>query len=144
MDAAEWLTQPWGEGALAWASVVLRIALGIIFIDAGIGKFRRGIGGFSGWLADLGVPMARVAGPGVATLELVGGLLLLAGLLTSWIAIPLAANMVVATLVQKFKNGAPFQGGDVQGYELDVLMVFACVALILLGAGPLSLDSVLR
>ncbi len=144
MDAAEWLTQPWGEGALEWASVVLRIALGIIFIDAGIGKFRRGIGGFSGWLADLGVPMARVAGPGVATLELVGGLLLLAGLLTSWIAIPLAANMVVATLVQKFKNGAPFQGGDVQGYELDVLMVFACVALILLGAGPLSLDSVIR
>ncbi len=144
MDAVEWLTQPWGEGALAWASVVLRIALGIIFIDAGIGKFRRGIGGFSGWLADLGVPIARVAGPGVATLELVGGLLLLAGLLTSWIAIPLAANMVVATWVQKYKNGAPFQGGDVQGYELDVLMVFACVALILLGAGPLSLDSVIR
>ena len=70
--------------------------------------------------------------------------MLLAGLLTSWIAIPLAANMVVATWVQKFKNNAPFQGGDVQGYELDVLMVFACVALILLGGGPLSLDSVIR
>jgi len=144
MDAADWLTQPWGEDALEWASVVLRIALGVIFIDAGLGKFRRGIGGFSGWLPDLGIPMPRYPGPGVAALELVGGLLLLAGLLTSWVAIPLAANMVAATWVQKFKNNAPFQGGDVQGYELDVLMVFACTALILLGAGPLSLDSLIR
>lgn len=144
MDAADWFTQPWGDDALEWASVVLRIALGVIFVDAGIGKFRRGIGGFSDWLSDLGIPMARIAGPGVAVLELVGGLMLLAGLLTSWIAIPLAANMLVAAWVQKFKNHAPFQGGDVQGYELDVLMVFACAALILLGAGPLSLDSLIR
>ena len=52
--------------------------------------------------------------------------------------------MLVATWVQKTKLGAPFQGGEVQGYELDVLMLLACVALIFLGAGPVSLDSVIN
>jgi len=49
----------------------------------------------------------------------------------------------VATYVQRFKLGAPFQGGDVQGYELDVLMVAAAVTLVLTGAGPISLDALL-
>ena len=114
----------------------------MIFIDAGVGKFRRGITGFSGWLESLGYPMGRQLGPVVATTEIVGGLMLLAGLLVSWVAIPLALNMLVATYTNKFKEGLPFQGGsDKQGYELDVLMVGACVALILLGAGPASIDS---
>ncbi|MDE2988038.1 MAG: DoxX family protein [Chloroflexota bacterium] len=144
MDVGDWLTAPFGGDVLEWASVPLRIALGIIFIDAGLGKFRRGIGGFSGWLESLGVPFPKLAGPGVATIELGGGILLLAGLLVPWIAIPLAINMMVATYVNKFKEGLPFQGSsDKQGYELDVLLVFACIALILMGAGPASIDSLL-
>lgn len=144
MDVAEWITQPFGGGNIDWAAVPLRIALGVIFIDAGLGKYRRGISGFSGWLASMGYPMARLTGPGVATLEVVGGSLLLMGLLTSWLAIPLALNMVVATYTNKVKVGAPFQGSEEgQGYELDVLMVLALVGLVLLGSGPLSLDSLI-
>ena len=142
MDLAEWLSQPFGDSNLDWAAIPLRIVLGVIFLDAGLGKFRRGIGGFGAWLESLGYPMGRRLGPLVATTEIVGGLLLLAGLLTSWVAIPLALNMVVATYTNKFKEKLPFQGGsEQQGYELDVLMVGACVALIFLGAGPASIDS---
>ncbi len=144
MDAGEWLTAPFGAEIIEWAPIPLRIVLGIIFIDAGLGKFRRGIGGFSGWLDSLGVPFPKLAGPGVATIELVGGVLLLAGLLVPWIAIPLAINMMVATYVNKFKEGLPFQGSsDKQGYELDLLLVLACISLILMGAGPASIDSML-
>jgi putative oxidoreductase len=144
MDLGDWLTAPFGAGVLEWGPIPLRIALGVIFIDAGLGKFRRGIGGFSGWLESLGVPFPRLAGPGVASIELGGGILLLAGLLVPWITIPLAINMIVATYVNKFKEGLPFQGSsDKQGYELDVLLVFACIALILMGAGPASIDSIL-
>lgn len=144
MDAAEWLTQPFGKDAVDWAALVLRIAVGVIFIDAGLGKFRRGIGGFSGWLQSLGIPMARVAGPGVAALELVGGAMIFLGLLTSWVAIPLALNMAVATWVNKFKEGAPFQGSsEQQGYELDILLGLACVALVLSGSGALSIDGLI-
>ncbi len=144
MDAAEWLTQPFGGGNIDWASVPLRIVLGVVFIDAGLGKFRRGIDGFSGWLESLGYLMGRQLGPMVAATELVGGVLLLAGRLVSWVAIPLAVNMVVATYTNKVNENLPFQGSsDKQGYELDVVIVWAAVALIFLGAGPVSIDSLI-
>ncbi len=140
----DWLTEPFGAGAIDWAALPLRMALGLIFVDAGLGKWRRGIGGTGDWFESLGFPRPHLLAPGVASLELAGGLLLLMGLGTSWVAIPLAANMVVATAVSKFKLGLPFQGGEVQGYELNVLLVLACVALILLGAGPLSIDGAIN
>lgn len=144
MSVGDWLAAPFGSEVIEWAAIPLRIVLGVIFIDAGLGKFRRGISGFSGWLESLGVPFPKLAGPGVATIELGGGLLLLAGLIVPWIAIPLAINMMVAAYVNKFKEGLPFQGSsDKQGYELDILLVFACIALCLLGAGPASIDSIL-
>ncbi|PZC44500.1 MAG: putative membrane protein YphA, DoxX/SURF4 family [Chloroflexi bacterium] len=140
----DWLTEPWGLQNLEWAAVPLRIALGVIFIDSGLGKWRRGIHGTGDWFQSLGFPMPQQLAMGVASLELAGGVLLLLGLGTSWVAIPLAANMVVATWVQRTKLKAPFQGGEVQGYELDVLMALACVSLIFLGAGPASLDSLIN
>ena len=139
----DWLTEPFGAGNIDWAAVPLRIALGAIFLDAGLGKWRRGIHGTGAWFESLGFPQPHLLAPSIAGLELFGGLLLLIGLGTSWVAIPLAANMIVAVGVSKFKLGMPFQGGEVQGYELNVLLILACAALILLGAGPLSIDSVI-
>lgn len=139
----DWFVEPIG-GMEDWASVPVRLALGIIFIYAGWGKWRRGIRGTAQWLKGLGFLYPFYVAIGIASLEFMGGLLLLLGLGTSWVAIPLAANMVGATFVQKFKLHAPFQGGDVQGYELDVLMVLALVGLIFLGSGPLSIDSLLK
>ena len=137
------LAEPFGDSTFEWTALPLRLALGFIFVDAGWGKFSRGIGGTGEWLGGMGFPQPQITARLIASLELVGGMLLLVGLFTHWVAIPLAANMAVATYTQKFKLGTPFQGGEVQGYELDVLMVAACVALILAGAGPLSLDQLL-
>ena len=139
----ELLTEPFGTSTLEWASLPIRLVLGYIFLDAGLGKWRRGISGTGRWFASLGFPMPQPTARFVATLEVIGGLMLIFGFFTHWVAIPLAADMLVATYVQKFKLGAPFQGGDVQGYELDVLMVAAAVTLFLSGAGPLSLDQLL-
>ena len=70
--------------------------------------------------------------------------MLLAGLFTSWVAIPLAASMLVATYVNAVKLRLPFAGNEnAQGWELDVLMVAALAALVIGGAGPLSLDAAL-
>lgn len=140
----ELIADPWAElfdlETLEWGLVPVRVVLGVIFLDAGLGKWRRGISGTGEWFASLGFPMAQPTARVVATLELVGGVLLILGLGVHWVALPLAGNMVVATYVQKFKLGAPFQGGEVQGYELDVLMVAGAVTLALAGAGELSLD----
>jgi putative oxidoreductase len=143
----EFLTTPWRElfdvDTIEWGIVPVRIVLGYIFLDSGFGKWRRGISGTGNWFAGMGFPFPQATARLVATLELVGGILLIAGFAVHWIAIPLAGNMVVAAFTQKFKLGAPFQGGDVQGYELDVLMVAAAVTLVLGGAGPFSIDATL-
>lgn len=139
----EFLADPWGAEIREWALVPLRIALGVIFVDAGLGKWRRGIGGTGEWFAELGIPFPQAQARLVATVELCGGALLIAGLAAHWAAIPLAATMVVAVYVSKFKLGHPFQGGSVQGYELDVILLAAAVAVALGGAGPLSLDALL-
>ena len=144
-DIVELVTAPWAElfdrETLEWGIIPIRVVLGVIFLDSGLGKWRRGISGTGDWFASLGFPFAQPTARLIATLELVGGAMLIVGLATHWVALPLAGNMVVATYVQRFKLGAPFQGGDVQGYELDVLMVAAAVTLVLIGAGPLSLDA---
>jgi putative oxidoreductase len=139
------LTEPFGTSTLEWGALSLRIALGIVFAHSGWGKWRRGIGGTGRWLESLGIPFPQLNARMVASLELVGGLLLLAGLFTHWVAIPLAANMLVATWAEKYKIGAPFQGSEsAQGYELTIVLGFASVALVLLGAGTFSLDELLR
>lgn len=145
----DYLTDPFGAGQLDWDILdwgvsVLRIVLGYIFLDSGLGKFRRGISGTGNWFAGLDMPAPQATARLVASLELFGGLLLIVGLFTHWVAIPLTLSMVAATYVQKFKLHAPFQGGDVQGYELDVLMVAASVTLVVAGAGTFSLDGLLN
>jgi len=139
------LTEPFGTSTLEWGALSLRIALGIVFVHSGWGKWRRGISGTGRWMESLGIPFPQLNARMVASLELVGGLLLIAGLFTHWVAIPLAANMLVATWAEKYKIGAPFQGSEsAQGYELTIVLAFASVALVLLGAGTFSLDELLR
>ena len=140
----DFLTEPFGTSTLEWAALPLRVTLGVIFVVSGGGKFRRGISGTGRWFEGLGFPLPQATARMVAATELVGGLLLFAGLFTHWVAIPLAANMVVATWTEKYKIGAPFQGSEsAQGYELTLLMAAAALVLVLVGAGPISLDELL-
>ena len=140
----EALTETLDSFESTWAMVPIRLALGVIFVHAGYGKFRRGVGGFASWLGELCIPLPRLAGPFVAALELVGGLMLIVGLFTSLVAIPLAVSMLVAAYVNKVKLHLPFAGNEnAQGYELDILMFAALLALVIGGAGPLSVDAFL-
>jgi len=140
----DFLTDTFDGDTLEWATLPIRLVLGFVFLDSGLAKFRRGIGGTGDWFAGLGLPFPQFSARLVASTELCGGALLLAGLFTHWVAIPLAVNMTVAACIQRFKLHAPFRGGDVQGYELDLLMVAGALTLALSGAGPLSLDRVIE
>jgi putative oxidoreductase len=139
----DFLVDPWSQDLLDWGPVPVRIALGVIFVDAGFGKWHRGISGTGDWFAGLGISFPQAQARLVASVELVGGLLLILGLFTHWVAIPLAANMLVATYISKVKLRLPFQGGEVQGYELNVILLAAAVTIVIGGAGTLSLDELL-
>ena len=82
------------------ATLLLRIMAGSVFLWEGILKFvyaNQGVGRFT----KLGMPLPAVTADLVGTLEILGGALLLAGLATRLIAIPLMVEMVVAMLSTK-------------------------------------------
>ncbi len=71
----------------------------------------------------------------------VGGVLLIVGLATILTAAALAIDMLVAYLTVGLGHGFFVSEG---GFELELLLGGACVALVLAGAGRLSLDRVAR
>src|SRR5213082_226131 len=82
------------------ATMVVRMMAGAVFFWEGVLKFvyaNQGVGRF----AKLGMPFPAATASFVGALEIVGGALLLAGLATRLIAIPLMIEMVVAMLSTK-------------------------------------------
>src|SRR5215467_7654569 len=82
------------------STILLRLMAGGVFFWEGILKFvyvNQGVGRFT----KLGMPFPHFTADFVACLEIVGGLLLLSGLMTRWIAIPFIIEMIVAILSTK-------------------------------------------
>ena len=82
------------------ATLLVRLMAGGVFLWEGILKFvytNQGVGRFT----KLGFPLPEMTAHFVGALEIVGGILLIAGLLTRVIAIPFVIEMVVAMLSTK-------------------------------------------
>jgi putative oxidoreductase len=130
---------------LAWlAPLVLRAVAGIIMAAHGWQKLTQvGPATFGGFLAELGVPLPVLMGYLVTLTELVGGVLLIAGLLTRIAALALTVDLAVAILLVKVDVGLIARQGQGAGAELDLALIAGFVALVLLGPGRLSLDHAL-
>lgn len=117
---------------------VLRAVLGLVMAAYGWQKVDGGMVQFKGFLVTIGIPgwMAYVS----AYAELVGGLLLLAGLLTRFAAFAVFLNMVVAVVKVTFKNGLV----GPQGYGFSLSLAAMAFLLIFYGGGSISLDAVLH
>ncbi len=122
------------------ALVGLRLAIGGIFAAHGAQKlFVYGLDGVSGAFAGMGIPMASVVGPLTGAIELVGGLALIAGLLTRIAGLGLAAVMLGAIGFVHLSAGfwAP------NGVEFPLALLAGAATIALVGAGRYSLDTVL-
>jgi putative oxidoreductase len=119
------------------ALLLVRAVVGITFLLHGLDKFSDMAGtqqGFDG----MGIPLADVAAPFVASLEVAGGVALILGALTPIFALALAGNMLVAALTAHIENGFFVADG---GYELVLLLGVACTSLVIAGAGRYSVDA---
>ncbi|MFK4761949.1 DoxX family protein [Microbacterium sp. ZW T5_45] len=123
--------------------LVLRVVVGIVFIAHGSQKiFEYTLPGTIGSFAGMGVPLPEIAGPLVAFVELLGGILLLLGLLTRPVGILLAIDMLVALVLVHLSAGIWVADG---GWEFVAVLGAAALAVAFTGAGRFSLDrAVLR
>jgi putative oxidoreductase len=108
-----------------------------IFIKHGAQKlFVFGFSGVTGAFTHMGVPLPGVMGPLIAVLEFFGGIALVVGLLTRLVALGFVCDMLGAILIVKLKTGF-------SSYELEFLLVGSSLALMLMGAGRFSIDSLI-
>lgn len=114
--------------------LLLRIALGLVFIMHGWAKWQN-IPGTTGFFASLGLSVFFVYL--VATAELVGGIFILIGLFTRFASAVLVINMIFAILLTKI--GKPFFG-----YEFDLTLLLALLALVFSGSGKYSVEEKIR
>jgi putative oxidoreductase len=125
-------------GRLDWLPpLAARVAVGLVFAAAGWGKLHN-LGGVIEFFRSLGIPAPELQAPFVATVELVGGVLILLGLGTRFVAVPLAVTMVVAIATALWPDLAG--AIDLLGKsELVYIVIFAWLAIA--GAGAVSLDA---
>ena len=111
------------------ARTILRVIAGFLFAAHGWQKFNEfTIAGTQAAFTQMGVPAAQAVAPVVATLELVGGVALILGVLTRVFAALLALDMLGALFLVHASAGVFVATG---GYEL-VLILAAAAA----GRGP--------
>ncbi len=132
----------WNICASTVAPLVLRIALGVIFIAHGsqklLGAFDGpGIQGTAGYFTSLGIQPAKFMALMVALVEFGGGIALLLGFLTRLAAAGITVTMIVAVSLIHGKKGFFADGG---GFEYNLALIGMGVALMLMGAGSISLD----
>ncbi|EEK98665.1 DoxX [Bacillus cereus BDRD-ST26] len=84
-------------------NLIIRIVLGVTFFMHGLTKFQSGIDNIAGWFTSIGLPGGLAYG--VATVELVGGLLLILGLGVRYIGLLFALVMVGAIVKVKWSAG---------------------------------------
>ncbi|MFC4119425.1 DoxX family protein [Nonomuraea zeae] len=119
--------------------LLARIAIGVIFVVHGYQKFATmGIAGTTKFFESAGIPLAGVAAPAVAVLEVVGGLALILGA-----ALPIAGTLLALDMIGAivFVHGTNGLSGD-GGYEFVLALAAASLAVGFTGGGALALDSV--
>ncbi|MBS0389345.1 MAG: DoxX family protein [Proteobacteria bacterium] len=120
-----------------YAALLLRVSLGILFLaHVGLKLFVFTVPGFVGYFASMGLP--AITAYAVIALELFGGLALVLGIYASWVALPLAVEMLGTIVLAHGHNGWLFTNAG-GGWEYPAFWMIALLALYLLGDGAMAL-----
>jgi len=120
-----------------YAAVLLRVAVGLVFLHHGIQKMHMGVGGVSGFFHSAGIPFSTLGAYIVMSLETVGAVLLILGVVPRIIAIGFVIEMLVAIFVVILPSHQQLP-------ELESLLCAASLSLVASGGGPLSLQGLMK
>jgi len=132
------------ENLTSWAALMLRVGAGFVFIAHGFPKLLReekkpevGRTKLKSAIEKMGFPCPLLGAYAVGAAELLGGVLLVLGLFTPWVALILALIMVVAAYWMQTMIGFSL------GSDFPFALLFMMLALIFLGDGQFSLGALL-
>jgi putative oxidoreductase len=136
-----------------WAPLPLRLIIGYGFMAHGWAKLSRGPAEFAKLLEQIGAPLPEATAWVSTLIEILGGLTILAGAFVAAVSIPLIVMMLVAMFTVHLRYGfsaintigltAEGPQFSPPGYEVNLLYIAGLLALILGGAGALSIDQLL-
>ena len=156
MNVRHWMQWLWAPPLSApRATILIRAMAGAVFLWEGVLKFvyvNQGVGRFT----KLGFPFPELTAHFVGVLEIVGGLLLIAGLLTRLAAIPFVIEMVVAMLSTKIalylgRSPLPLPPSPPQigiwavlhEVRSEYAQLMSVLFLLAVGPGPWSVDALI-
>lgn len=114
-----------------WGLLALRLAVAAIFLAHGTSKF----GAWKQPPQGLNKMMRLLS-----IAEPLGGIAMLFGFLTQPAALGLGLVMGGAIYFKSMVWKVPFSSSEKSAWEFDLLILAACLALLTLGAGSISLD----
>lgn len=120
--------------------LLLRLGLGAAFAYHGWTKLQGGVDGFAGFLDSLGVPLAEVVAPLQVAAEGIGGLMLVAGLATRLVTLPLVGILVGAIALVRAELGFLAETGG-PGWSYEAVLMAGLLGLLFVGPGRWSVDA---
>jgi uncharacterized membrane protein YphA (DoxX/SURF4 family) len=130
------------DGSAPASVILVRLLVGWVLFSEGVQKFlfpaALGVGRFE----EIGIPAPHFFAPFVGIVEIVCGLLVIAGFLTRVAAIPLLIDISVAIASTKIPMLAKAGfWGTMHEARTDLCMLLGSLFLIAVGSGRLSLDT---
>lgn len=124
--------------------ILVRLIVGGVFLSEGIQKFLFPAALGAGRFAKIGIPAPAFMAPFDGAFETVCGAMLIVGLLTRLAAIPMIINISVAIATTKIpmlmRDGFWKMAHEAR---TDYSMLLGAIFLLIVGAGPLSLDALI-
>ena len=124
--------------ASEWGVLLLRLSLGIMFLAHSIvlKLFTYGLGGTAQFFVGVGLPGWLAYA--VFAAEAVGGVLLVLGIQSRWVALSLSPILLGALFSVHLANGWVFTNAN-GGWEYPAYLFVLCIAQALFGDGPYAL-----
>ncbi|MNZ77417.1 putative oxidoreductase MhqP [compost metagenome] len=131
--------------SLALGLLVVRLVVGLLFVGHGAQKLFGWFGGYGpkgtgGWLESIGIKPGVAMAVAAGLMELAGGILFAAGLLTPLAAVLLVLTMLVAIVKVHGQNGL---WSTANGYEYNLVIIAIAIGVALMGAGDYSVDALI-
>ena len=133
----------------SYGPAALRLCVGSVFLVHGAQKLfgllgGGGISGTSRMLASFGLPYPTPLAIALGAGEFGGGVLLIIGSLTLWVALALLVSLALSVWKVDYPHGFTMTGGLLPGHgaqaELHLVLMGALLCLALAGPGAFSID----